>query len=121
MPAAPAVFTIPAGQSFVDALAAGLLRRYGERPESLAAATILLPTRRACRSLQGAFLRALDGRPLLLPRMLPLGDLDAEDLLFDAAFAGTGEAELPPAVTPVQRQLLLASCILAHRRSMAAE
>ncbi|HMA16473.1 MAG TPA: double-strand break repair protein AddB [Kiloniellaceae bacterium] len=121
MPAAPAVFTIPAGQSFVDALAAGLLRRYGERPESLAAATVLLPTRRACRALQAAFLRACEGRPLLLPRMLPLGDLDAEELLFESSFAGTGEAELPPAVTPVQRQLLLASCILAHSRSMVTE
>src|SRR5690606_32260749 len=102
MPAAPAVFTIPAGQSFVDALAAGLLRRYGEQPETLAAATVLLPTRRACRSLQAAFLRASEGRPLLLPQMLALGDLDGEELLFDASFAGTGQAELPPAVSPVQ-------------------
>ena len=122
MPAAPAVFTIPAGQSFVDALASGLLRRHAESPEALAAATVLLPTRRACRSLQAAFLRASGGAPLLLPRLLPLGDLDAEDLLFEApSFAGAGEAELPPAVSAVERQLLLASCILAHSRALAAE
>src|SRR3546814_15010277 len=81
--------------------------------ETLAAATVLLPTRRACRSLQAAFLRASGGVPLLLPRLLPLGDLDPEELLFEApSFAGAGEAELPPAVSAVPRQPLLASRIL---------
>ncbi len=123
MSAAPAVFTIPAGQSFVDALAAGLLRRYSDSPDQLAAATVLLPTRRACRSLQAAFLRASQGAPLLLPRLLPLGDLDPEELLFEAPFIGGSEAEatLPPAISAVQRQLLLASCILSHGRARAAE
>lgn len=122
MPSGPAIFTIPAGQSFVDALAAGILRRYAATPEALAAATVLLPTRRACRSLQAAFLRASGGAPLLLPRLLPLGDLDPEELLFEPpSFAGSGEAELPPAVSAVQRQLLLASCILSDSRARAAE
>ncbi len=122
MASTPAVFTIPAGQSFVDALAAGLLRRYGESPDSLAAATVLLPTRRACRALQAAFLRASGGAPLLLPRLLPLGDLDPDELLFEApAVAAAGEAGLPPAISAVQRQLLLASCILGHSRALAAE
>jgi ATP-dependent helicase/nuclease subunit B len=122
MPEAPAVFTIPAGLSFVDALAAGLLRRNAASPESLAAATVLLPTRRACRALQAAFLRASGGAPLLLPRLLPLGDLDPEELLFEApSFAGEGEAGLPPAISAVQRQLLLASCILSHSRALSAE
>src|SRR3546814_1752813 len=53
---------------------------------------------------------------------MPLGDLDAEELLFEApSFAGEGEAELPPALSGVQRQLLLASCIVAHSRSRVAE
>lgn len=122
MSRAPAIFTIPAGQSFVDALAAGLLRRHADSPESLAAATVLLPTRRACRSLQQAFLRASGGAPLLLPRLLPLGDLDPDELLFEApSFAGAGEARLPPAISGVQRQLLLASCILGHSRALADE
>ncbi|MEQ8355660.1 MAG: double-strand break repair protein AddB [Kiloniellaceae bacterium] len=123
MPSAPAVFTIPAGHSFVDVLASGLLKRYGRDPVELAAATVLLPTRRACRSLQAAFLRASGGAPLLLPRLLPLGDLDPEELLFEAPFVGGSEAEatLPPAISAVQRQLLLAACILSHSRALAAE
>ena len=75
----PRVTTIAAGVSFVDALARGLLARAGD-PLELARGTVLLPTRRACRALQEAFLRASDGRALLLPRLLPLGDGDAEGL-----------------------------------------
>ncbi|MPZ09432.1 MAG: double-strand break repair protein AddB [Kiloniellaceae bacterium] len=122
MASTPAVFTIPAGQSFVDALATGLLRRHGESPDSLAAATVLLPTRRACRALQAAFLRASGGTPLLLPRLQPLGDLDPDELLFEApSLATAGAADLPPAISSVQRQLLLASCILSHSRALSAE
>lgn len=122
MPEAPAVFTIPAGLSFVDALATGLLRRHADSPEGLAAATVLLPTRRACRALQAAFLRASGGAPLLLPRLLPLGDLDPEELLFEVpSFASEGAATLPPAVSAVQRQLLLAACILSHSRALSAD
>ena len=76
----PAVYTIPAGVPFVDALAAGLDAWVGGGPEDLAHATVLLPTRRACRSLREAFLRRSGGRPLLLPRLTPLGDVDEDDL-----------------------------------------
>lgn len=120
----PAVFTIPAGQSFVDVLVRGLLERYGGEAEGLAGATLLLPTRRAARALQAAFLRCSGGRPLLLPRMLPLGDLDPEELLFDGSAEGLsteGAAALPPAMTALQRQLLLAACIQTHSRALAAD
>jgi ATP-dependent helicase/nuclease subunit B len=117
---APAVFTIPSGVSFVDALAEGLLARWGESPVALSRAVILLPTRRACRSLRDAFLRASAGRPLLLPRMVPLGDLDADELLLSADEGVLGEdfgADLPPAMSPLRRQLLLTRLILGWSRT----
>ena len=76
----PRVSTIAPGVPFVDALAAELLRRHGGAPEALAAATVLLPTRRACIALREAFLRRSAGAALLLPRMMPLGDVDVEEL-----------------------------------------
>jgi ATP-dependent helicase/nuclease subunit B len=117
---APAVFTIASGVSFVDALAAGLLARWGENPVELARAVILLPTRRACRSLRDAFLRASAGRPMLLPRMAPLGDLDADELLLSADEGVLGEdfaADLPPAMSELRRQLLLTRLILGWSRT----
>ncbi|MCH8926644.1 MAG: double-strand break repair protein AddB, partial [Proteobacteria bacterium] len=113
----PRVTTIAAGVSFVDALARGLLARAGD-PLELARGTVLLPTRRACRALQEAFLRASDGRALLLPRLLPLGDVDAEELLLAGEEAPSGLADggglavdLPPAMAPLRRQLLLGRLI----------
>ena len=78
----PHVFTIPSGTAFVDALAAGLLDEVGDEPFALSDARILLPTRRAVRSLREAFLRLNGGKPTLLPIMTPIGDVDEEELQF---------------------------------------
>jgi len=101
-----AVFSIPAGESFVDALAHQLLKETAGEPIRLADMLILLPTRRACRALQEGFLRASEGKPLLLPRLQPLGDDDEEEMSSDGI-------ELPPAVPPLQRRLLLTRLVLS--------
>ena len=106
--ASPSVFSIPPGESFVDALARGLLEETAGDPLALSSTLILLPTRRACRSLREAFLRRSGGKPLLLPRLRPIGDADEEELeITDGA-----SLELPPAVPPLRRQLLLAQLVL---------
>ncbi|HSR72607.1 MAG TPA: double-strand break repair protein AddB, partial [Kiloniellales bacterium] len=109
----PCVYNIPPGVSFVDALATGLLGRFGADPLALSRVTLLLPTRRACRALQDAFLRASGGQALLLPRLQALGDIDAEELLLGAEPEtwNAGSAELPPAMPPLERQLLLGRLI----------
>jgi len=111
----PAVFTVPPGVSFVDALAEVVLAEAADDPLRLSAATILVPTRRAARALRDAFLRQSEGRPLLLPRMLPLGDLDADEagLLPEDEGGGPDQLELPPAISDLRRRLLLAQLIRA--------
>ncbi|MDJ0950782.1 MAG: double-strand break repair protein AddB [Alphaproteobacteria bacterium] len=117
----PSVWTIPPGLAFVDTLAARLLAETRSAvdagdPMALARYTILLPTRRACRSLAEAFLRTNAGAPLLLPRLEPIGDLDEEEL----AFADVGAADrldLPPAIAPARRLLLLARLVAAFHRT----
>jgi ATP-dependent helicase/nuclease subunit B len=113
------VFSIPPNVSFVDALAQGLLARAGGDPLALAAHMVLLPTRRACRALQEAFLRASGGQALLLPRLVPLGDIDAEDLSLEAEEAGAadGAFDVPPAMPAMRRQLLLARAIQTWGRT----
>lgn len=105
------IFTIPPGLSMVDALAEGILAENGDDPLGLARMTVLLPTNRACRSLREAFLRRTGGKPLLLPRLRPLGDLDEDDLSLREAAAD--DLSLAPAVPLLRRQLLLAKLILA--------
>ena len=57
MPDRPAVFTIPSHRSFADALAAGLIARFGQDPLGLAQGRILLPNNRAVRAVTEAFVR----------------------------------------------------------------
>lgn len=110
------LFSIPAGRPFVDSLAAGLLAEAEGIPLRLADVTILLPTRRACRALSGAFLRLRDGAPTVLPSMLPLGDTDEDGLALEEA-PGLDLAELPPAMPDNRRVMALAERILKHRAS----
>ncbi|MFN4281685.1 MAG: double-strand break repair protein AddB [Alphaproteobacteria bacterium] len=107
------VANIPAGAPFVDALAAGIWQLVGrDDPLALTNVTVLLPTRRAIRSLREAFLRLGDGAPVLLPRLMPLGELDEEALLLEeSAGAAPGAADLPPAIPGLRRQLLLARLV----------
>ncbi|HEX3346819.1 MAG TPA: double-strand break repair protein AddB [Acetobacteraceae bacterium] len=98
------VCTIPAHVPFLDTLAA---RWLDEQTDNLARGLILLPTRRAARALTGAFLRAGNGQPMLLPRITALGAID------EAPLALAGALDLPPAVAPAERLAVLARMILA--------
>jgi ATP-dependent helicase/nuclease subunit B len=105
----PKVFSISASLPFAETLARGLIAQLGaERdPLALADATIYLPTRRAARTFADSFARVLGGAALL-PEFKPLGDVDDEELLFDA---GDDDIQLAPAIAPMRRQFLLATLI----------
>jgi ATP-dependent helicase/nuclease subunit B len=105
----PRVYSLPAGQPFLDRLASGIWQDAGGDTLVLARATVLLPNRRACRNLRDAFLRLTDGAPLLLPRLQPIGDVDDDEFILTA---DEGSFDLPPAIAPLERQLLLASLIM---------
>lgn len=103
------IYTIPPSYSFADALAYGLLEKEKQTPEKLASYLILLPTRRACRIVRDAFLRCTEGKPLLLPRLQPVGDIDEDELRISAA---TSQAfDILPAISPIKRSILLAKII----------
>ena len=108
------VYSIAPGRPFLEALADGLLARVGADPMALTDFTVLLPTRRACRALAEAFLRRTAGRPLLLPRLVPLGDLDLDEITLTGGDEGVFEAaaELPPAIPELRRRLLLTRLVL---------
>lgn len=112
---APRVLNIAPNRPFLDTLAAGLLSEAGDDPQSLADHLILLPTRRACRELAEAFLRAGAGRPLILPSVRPLGDVDEEALSFHLS-AGDEMLTLPPPIPEARRTLLLTRLILSWRQ-----
>lgn len=113
------VFSIPSGEPFLTSLAAavldGTLPNPGTPapdPVSLSDYRILLPTRRAVRSLSEAFLDLSSGAQLL-PHMTPLGDVDEDELLLGAPPASElGDLTQKPAISALDRRLVLTGLIL---------
>ena len=101
------IFTIPASSPFGETLARGLMARAEKTPFALSEVTIYLPTRRAARGFGEAFAKILGGAALL-PQFRALGDSDEDDFQFDTVNEGL---ELPPAISSIRRQLLLATLI----------
>ncbi len=119
----PAVFTIPPHRPFADALATGLIDRFGKDKTVLARGLLLVPNNRAARALQDAFVRRSEGG-LLLPRLVPIGDPELEERI-SGALEPLGEDQagrlIPPAVEPLERLMLLTRLVQRHHAPGAAE
>jgi len=115
----PRVFTIPASSPFLPTLikaiaGGGLGFHLAADPLALAAVTLYLPTRRACRLARDAFLEVLNIDAAILPRIVAIGDIDEDEIAFaEAASGGIAEdaLSLPPALGGLERRLLLAQLI----------
>jgi ATP-dependent helicase/nuclease subunit B len=118
----PRVFNIPASAPFLPVLIRALMDgrlelgfKPGSDPLALADVTIYLPTRRACRLAREIFLDVLDRDAVVLPRIVPIGDVDEDEIEFaEAGMDETaGEAlDLPKALDGLERKALLAKLIL---------
>ncbi|KPH79573.1 double-strand break repair protein AddB [Bosea vaviloviae] len=105
------LFTIPAGAPFLAALAQAMVEgRFGrihdpDDPAAMARTTLYLPTRRAARAFAACLSERLGGRPLLLPRIMPLGDVDEAE----TALIGTGAfaRERTAPIEPLARRMIL--------------
>ena len=109
---APRWFTIPAHRPFLEDLARGIWRDVAPLgPDALAQAVMLIPTRRAARSLAEAFLTVSDAKAVILPQIRALGDLDEGEPPFEA---GDLALDLPPAISAQRRRFELAGLVVEH-------
>jgi ATP-dependent helicase/nuclease subunit B len=131
MAARARLFTIPPSAPFLPTLIAAL--REGrlvegfpaaDDPLALAQAALYLPTRRACRAAQLAFRDALGGEAAILPRIVAIGDIDEDEIIFAEIAAGAlaGDAlALPRAMEGFERKAYLTQLILAWAKSRGAK
>ncbi|MFS8183933.1 double-strand break repair protein AddB [Pseudovibrio denitrificans] len=119
MAATPNIFSVspstPFLQATVEALLSGQLIpgfQADDDPMALADVTIYVPTRRAARTLPDVLRKALGAKAALLPKILPLGDVDEEEHILKGH--GDGEA-LPPAMSTMERKLAMTRLVWAWK------
>ncbi len=104
----PSVMALPVDRPFLLSLAHRWLDHARQHQRDPADGILILPTRRAARAAAAAFLQA-HGKPLVLPRIIPVGSLDETGLVL------TNALELPTAIKTHARRIVLARLILAAR------
>jgi len=125
--AAARVFTIPPSAPFLPTLIRAardgrLVDGFAPGPLDFADMTIFLPTRRACRLARDAFLQVLGVDAAVLPRIVPIGDIDEDELVFAEMATGDVAADalaLPPALGGLERRFLLARLVLKWTERIA--
>lgn len=124
---APHLFNIPPSAPFLRTLVTALLDGRlvagfpaSRDPLALAEATLYLPTRRACRLAQDVFRQVLGVEAAILPRILPIGDIDEDEIVFADIAAGALAQEalsLPRAMDNFERKAWLTQLVLAWAKS----
>lgn len=115
------VFNISPIYSFLDVLGEYVLNTAKSQNLNIANDIILLPTRRACRALKEVFVRLNNGASIL-PKILPLGDVDEDGFAFlDYENDNIIAEELPPAIPDVERNLILSTLIKKKNPSLNDE
>src|SRR6478735_5794656 len=127
----PRVFTIPASAPFVPTLIRALIDGTlvpgfpaGHDPLALAGATLYLPTRRACRLVRDVFLDVTGAGAAILPHIVPIGDVDEDEIAFAQAATGALAAaalDLPTAIGGLERRMLLVQLVLKWAGSLAPD
>jgi len=117
------VFSVPLSVPFLRSVIAALIDgrlvagfEARSDPARLAEAVLYLPTRRAVRVAREVFLDELASDAAVLPRIVPLGDIDEDELAFAEeadALGGAAPLEIPPRLGELERRLTLARLVAA--------
>ena len=123
------IFTVPLGVPFLEALARAILQgdlpaQGGKPPDvlSLPNISLLLPTRRAARAAREAFLAVSGARAIVMPRIRPISegedDLSLLASLAETSLTGIAALEALPAISGLDRTLILMQLVARWRRTM---
>lgn len=106
---------------FVEVLAKRFLEEYKNNPLAMSEVLILLPNRRACKSMAEAFVREQGMQPTLLPQMLPLGDVEEDELFLSGANVEQELIDFLPAIERNERLMLFTKIIMSKPSDFGLE
>lgn len=115
------IFNIPATCSFADVISERFLDEYKENPLAMTDVLFLLPNRRAVKALAEAFVRRQGLSPTLLPKMMPIGDVEEDELFLTGFDFAPALASLSPAIERNERLLLFTKIILSKPTEFGIE
>ena len=115
------VFNISPRYPFLDVLARYILETGKQSNINIANDIVLLPTRRACRRLKEIFFELKGQEATLLPKILPLGDVDEDGVSFIDYANDDLITDLPPAISNIERNLLLSYFIKKYNEQITEE
>jgi ATP-dependent helicase/nuclease subunit B len=111
------IYTISLSQNFAKDLTSSCLKMANNDAISLSNFTIFLPNRRMCRTIQEEFINISNGKPMLLPKLVPIGMVDEEELTLSSP---EEKLQIRAAINPIKRQILLTKLILKSERTKNA-
>jgi ATP-dependent helicase/nuclease subunit B len=115
----PSIYTAAFGQDLCDAVVSAIVERTGTDPLALSRVLILLPNNRAIRAMTESFVRRAN-RGLLLPQMVAIGDLALDETLGPLIDPIDSTDDIPPAIAPMARLLLLTKLVTRQRNKAGA-
>ena len=107
------IYNIPLSCSFWDTLADIYLEKYQSQSFGLASVLFLVPNRRSCQMLTAAFIRQQGLNPAILPQIIPIAEIDDEELFFSGFGNPDFIIEEKMAISKEERLFLFARMIMS--------
>ncbi len=115
------IFNVSSSNCFVEVLAEKLLNDYQNNMLELSKVLILLPNRRAQRSLSDAFVKLKGMTPTLLPQMRAIGDVSEDEIMLSGQNVQDEFVNLPEVIDPKERTMLFMRLIMSRYKDFGLE
>ena len=110
------VYNIPLSCSFWDVLADIYMSRYQDDYQKLSSTLFLVPNRRACHMLVAAFVRKQGLKPTVLPQIVPIMEIDDDELFFNDFHLDDVSSEHKLPINNKERLFLFTRMIMSKPR-----
>ncbi|MBR1948283.1 MAG: PD-(D/E)XK nuclease family protein [Alphaproteobacteria bacterium] len=115
------IFNVSSSNCFVEVLAEKLLEDYKENLLDLSKVLILLPNRRAQRTLSDAFVKLKGMTPTLLPQMRAIGDVSEDEIMLSGDDVQSEFVSLPAVIDANERTMLFMKLIMSRYKEFGLE
>ena len=115
------IYNVPSSNCFVEVLAEKLLDEHKDNLLELSKVLVLLPNRRAQRTLSDAFVKLKGMTPTLLPQMRAIGDVSEDEIMLCGQGVQEEFLKLPAVIDANERTMLFMRLIMSRYKDFGLE